>query len=247
MHSTEEVLSLLKNDTEYYSGVGKNFLSNSDIGTLLNNPKMFGVPRDDNKAFAEGRYFHQLLIEKDKAQVAHHVNVSTRTTKEYKSYLETHGLTFAMLTKEKEEMERLAQAMTSNILFYDDIYADGNQYEVPAIGELFGVPFKGKADIVCKDFLIDLKTTSDINKFKYNAKSYHYDSQAYIYGNLFGKPLVFFVVDKETDQLGVFNPTASFLESGEQKVIRAIEIYRKYFGPNPTDEINNHFIQESLF
>ena len=46
-----EVLSLLKNDTEYYSGVGKNYLSNSDIGTLLTNPRNFGVPREDNKNF----------------------------------------------------------------------------------------------------------------------------------------------------------------------------------------------------
>jgi hypothetical protein len=55
----EQILELLKDDREYYGGVGKNYLSNSDIGTLLENPKEYGKPREDNKAFAEGRYFHQ--------------------------------------------------------------------------------------------------------------------------------------------------------------------------------------------
>ena len=59
----QEVLNLLRDDNEYYKGIGKNYLSNSDIGTLLDNPKEFGKSRDDNKAFAEGRYFHQYILE----------------------------------------------------------------------------------------------------------------------------------------------------------------------------------------
>lgn len=240
------ILELLKNDAEYYGGVGKQFLSNSDIDALLNNPKAYGKDREDTKAFAEGRYFHQLLIEKKKALDIVTVDVSTRNTTKYKEAVAALEVDFLMLTKEKEDVERLALAMTSNIQFYDDIYADGNQYEVPAIGELFGQPFKGKADIVGKDFLIDLKTTSDIKKFRYNARTYNYDSQAYIYGKLFGKPLVFFVIDKETEQLGIFRPTTPFLESGEQKVMRAIEVYNKYFGPNASDNIANYYIDWEL-
>ena len=37
---TKKVINLLKSDTEYYGGIGKQFLSNSDIGTLLRNPAM---------------------------------------------------------------------------------------------------------------------------------------------------------------------------------------------------------------
>ncbi len=59
----DHILELLKDDKEYYSGIGKKFLSNSDIGTLLNNPKDFGKSREDNKSFAEGRYFHQLILQ----------------------------------------------------------------------------------------------------------------------------------------------------------------------------------------
>jgi hypothetical protein len=94
--------------------------------------------------------------------------------------------------------------------------------------------------------LIDLKTTSDINKFKWSAKSYNYDSQCYIYQELFGKPLVFLVIDKVTAQLGIFRPSYDFVKGGEAKVAKAIEVYRKYFGANPQDDIVNYFINETL-
>ena len=50
----ENIIELLKDDSNYYGGVGKNYLSNSDIGALLTNPKMFGVSREDNKNFLDG-------------------------------------------------------------------------------------------------------------------------------------------------------------------------------------------------
>lgn len=240
------IIEMLKDDSNYYGEFGRSFLSNSDIGTLLNNPADFGKKREDDKALAEGRLFHQLMLEPEKAQDVLHVDVSTRTTKAYKDFVETHNVPFALLTKEVEEIMSLRARMTANIAFFDAIYATGNQVEVPAIGEIKGQMFKGKADIVGTDYLIDLKTTSDINKFKWSAKAYHYDSQCYIYQQLFGKPLVFYVIDKETAQLGIFRPTENFIRGGELKVDRAIEVYHKYFGLNATEDIDNHYIDETL-
>ena len=151
-----------------------------------------------------------------------------------------------MLKKEQEEVERLVLFMKGNIQFYDDIYADGNEYELPAIGEIQGKMWKGKADIVCRDFIIDLKTTSDIQKFRWSAKNYNYDSQCYIYEQLFGKPLVFYVIDKVTGQLGIFRPSESFIRGGELKVAKAIEIHNRYFGSSPSDDIDNYYIEEVL-
>jgi hypothetical protein len=242
----QDIITLLSDDREYYSGIGKNYLSNSDIGTLLSNPKDFGKPREDNKSFAEGRYFHQLLIEPDKAEFLPFVDVSTRNTKEYKAYCETHNLEFAMLKKEKDEVENLVKIIRGNIQFYDDIYADGNQYEVPAVADIKGMMWKGKADIVGNEIVIDLKTTSDINKFKYSARLYNYDSQCYIYQTLFNKPLVFYVIDKLSGQLGIFRPSDEFIKSGEAKVEKAIEVFNRYFGETPTDDIANYYIDEVL-
>jgi len=241
-----DILELLKDDREYYSGVGKNYLSNSDIGILLNNPKMYGVPREDNKSFMEGRYFHQLILEPKKANDIKFVDASTRTTKIYKDFCEENNLDFCLLQKEKEDVERLVSVMNSNINFFEEIYDKNNTFETPGIKEIQGMMWKGKADIITKDTIIDLKTTSDIEKFKWNSKKYNYDSQCYIYQQIFGKPLVFFVIDKTTQILGIFKPTDEFVKGGQEKVSRAIEVFNKYFGENPTDDINNYFIEEFL-
>ena len=243
----EEIINLLRDDKEYYGGIGKQYLSNSDIGVLLSNPKDYGKYRADNKSFSDGRYFHQLILEPDKALDFKFVDTGTRLTKEYKEFIKENNLPFCMLKKEKDEIENLVRVMTGNLRFFEQIYKDGNQYEVPAIGEIQGMMWKGKADIITDECIIDLKTTSDINKFKWSAKSYNYDSQCYIYQQLFGKPLVFYAVDKLSQQLGIYTPTENFILGGEQKVTKAIEIHRKYFGGNPTDNINNHFIEEDLF
>lgn len=241
-----EIIEQLRDDNNYYGVLGKQYLSNSDVGTLLNNPQGYGKSRPDSKNLLEGRYFHQLLIEPEKAQVIPFVDVTTRTTKEYKNYCEENNLEMCMLKKEKEDIEKLVSVMKRNITFYDEIYRDGNVFETPAIMEIQGLMWKGKADILTSDSIIDLKTTADIQKFKYSAKAYNYDSQCYIYQTLFGKPLVFYVVDKATAQLGIFRPTEEFVRGGEAKVIRAVEVYQKYYGANPTDDIINHYIEDTL-
>ena len=89
----------------------------------------------------------------------HYVDVTTRTTKEYKKYCEDNNIEICMLAKEKQEIEAIVSIMKKNITFFDAIYNSSNQYEVPAVKELFGIQWKGKADIVCNDCIIDLKTT----------------------------------------------------------------------------------------
>jgi len=242
----EDIINVLRDDSQYYSGIGKTYLSNSDIYTLLNNPLDFGKTREDGKVLAEGRYFHQLILEPEKAKEVKFVDVASRNTKEYKNFCEDNNLPFVMLKKEGEEIRNSVSRMLGNIDFYEEIYKDGNVYEEPMVKEIQGMWWKGKADIVCVDKIIDLKTTSDINKFKYSAKNYNYDSQCYIYQQLFGKPLVFFVVDKGSGQLGIFRPTENFIKGGELKVAKAIEVYRKYFSPESTETVDNYYIDEEL-
>ena len=240
------MLKSLENDQEYYTGIGRQFLSNSDIGTLLNNPGAYGKSRKDGKALAEGRLFHQLLLEPEKVIDFPVCDTSTRTTKEYKSFIQEKGVEFCMLQKEVDDVIRWTEAIKQNYTFYEMIYQPDTQYEVPEVTELCGLSWKGKADIVTPDCIIDLKTTADINKFKYSARSYNYDSQCYIYQQLFGKPLIFLAVDKETCQLGMFRPSTEFVEGGAKKVERASEIFKRYFGDDATESIINHYITEIL-
>jgi hypothetical protein len=243
----QQILDLLRDDREYYGGIGKNYLSNSDIGILLENPKDFRKPREDNKAFAEGRYFHQSILEPEKIKDVKFVDLTTRTTKEYKEFCLANKLPFCLLKKEIDDVKNLVKIINGNIAFFEEIYKEGNQYEIPAIAEIQGMMWKGKADIVTNECVIDLKTTSDIQKFKWNAKKYNYDSQCYIYQILFGKPLVFYVIDKVTGILAIFKPTEEFVKGGEMKVARAVDMYQRYFSENPSDSIDNYYIDEFLY
>ena len=241
-----DAIEMLRDDTNYYGDFGKQYLSNSDIGTLLKDPSQFGVSQPDNQNFAKGRYFHQLILEPSKAENVKYVTASTRTTKAYKQYCEDNDLPYALLESEVEEIQRLVTKMLSNYTFFDDIRNDGNEYEVPAIGKICGQMWKGKADIVHPDMLIDLKTTSNIDDFKWSARRYNYDSQAYIYQSLFNKPLVFYAIEKGTGRLGIYRPTTEFLERGEDKVERAVEVYKKFFAENAKENINDYYIEQEL-
>ena len=243
----EDVIKMLQDDEHYYGTFGKQYLSNSDISALLNNPKMFRVPESgDNLAYAKGRYFHQLILEPEKAEQTQFVDVSTRTTKAYKQYIDDNGIDFCLLEKEGEEIRQLVTGMLNNFDFHDNIRATGVQYEVPSIKEIEGVMWKGKADIIHPEMIIDLKTTGNINDFKWSARKYNYDSQCYIYQQLFGKPLVFYVVDKSTGMLGMFKPTEEFVQRGHEKVKRAVEVYHTFFGEAPTKDVRSYYIDESL-
>ena len=248
------VIEQLRDDQEYYGGVGKQYLSNSDIGTLLKNPEDFGVSRPDNKNFAEGRYFHQLILEPEKAKETHIVDFASRNTKGYKEACLDMNLEVLLLKKEADHIENLASRMTGNLDFFELIYEKGNNFEVPNIMTYSSViddhhsvtQWKGKADIVGKDYVIDLKTTSNIDDFKWNARKYNYDSQAFIYRKLFGKPMMFLVIEKQTGRMGMFTGNEDFYQRGEDKMHRAIEVYHKFFSEEKVLDINNYYVRDEI-
>lgn len=237
------MLDKLRNDEDYYGEYGNQFLSNSAVGVLLSNPKMFGVKQEPTVQMLQGSYFHTALLEPDKLDNFKIVEASTRNTNIYK---DASNGKLLLLKNEVDNLEEMVKVIKSNFFFYDSIYREGNLYEEPAIMELFGHKFKGKADIVTDEIVIDIKTTSSIRDFRWSAKKYNYDSQAYLYQQFFDKPLVFYVIDKSTHELGVFETTEDFVLSGRDKVIQAIEIYDKFYGKNKTEDINNYYIKETL-
>ena len=252
----KNVIELLRDDKQYYGGVGNQYLSNSDIGTLLKNPEMFGVSRPDNKNFAEGRYFHQLILEPEKAKDVVWVDSASRNTKAYKEFIEELGIEVALLRTEKETIEALVDKMRSNLDFFELIHAKGNIFEMPNIMTYSSVgddlenhsltQWKGKADIVHKDYVIDLKTTSNLDDFKWNARKYNYDSQAFIYQKLFGKPMMFLVIEKKTGRMGMFTGNQDFYQRGQDKMHRAIEVYHKFFSDESTIDIQNYYVKEEI-
>ena len=241
-----EILKHLEDDSKYYGEFGKQFLSNSDIGKLLKNPTQFRVNQEMTKPMLEGRYFHTKILEPQKIGDFIEVDVTSRNTVKYKEAIKEGEM--LLLTKEREHLDFLCTKMTSNMEMFDYIYDDGNQFEIPEIQKIMSLDWKGKADIVNhnKGLLVDIKTSGDIDKFMYSAKTYNYDSQAYIYQRLFDKPLIFLVIDKRTARLGIFECSDSFLRGGQEKVEQAVEVYQKYFSNEATEDIHSYIHKQVL-
>mgnify|MGYP003654657678 CR=1 FL=1 len=248
MPSNQEVIDLLRIDKEYYTGIGRNYFSNSDIGVLLNNPRMYGVPQEEILPFLMGRLFHTAILEPDKARmmIAKAVDVGSRNTKAYREAVSQGDGSMLLLTKEIKAVETMVKSMLGNMDFFDLIRGDNVIYEQPAIGVIMGQEFKGKADIITDDYVIDLKTTGSIEKFKWSAKTYGYDSQAFIYQKLFGKPMKFLVVDKTTFELGMYDPSSEFLTRGQDRVEEGLRVHAQFFGDNPTHNIDEYYRYDNL-
>jgi|TARA_R110001606_G_scaffold337728_2_gene485830 hypothetical protein len=233
---TKKIIDRLRNDEDYYGEFGQQFLSNSNIGTLLKNPARLRDKQANIPAFLVGGYFHTAILEPEKLNSFKIVEATTRNTKKYKELSEGE---MCLLQHEVDQVELMQEAVMANDVCRDLIAPVlGNYiYEEPAVIELFGNMWKGKADIVNHDekLVIDLKTTSDIEKFRWSASKYNYDSQAYIYSKLFGYEMVFIVIDKNTKQIGVFDCSPDFYKRGEDKVRRASEAYDLYYGDEEFD------------
>ena len=248
----KKVLQRLNNDEDYYGEFGRQFLSNSDIYYLLNNPLMFQQEKEKSPAFLVGGYFHTCILEPDKLEKFKVIKSTTRNTKAYK---EMSGGELCLLQKEVDDILLMRDKVMSNDICRDLILGsdaferhEGTvEYEKPMIHEIEGAMWKGKADIINHDekLVIDLKTTGDINKFKNSAYRFNYDSQAFIYSQLFGYEFLFIVIDKNSHQIGMFDCSPKFYESGKDKVSRAVEAYDLFFKTKDFDP-KQYFISKTL-
>lgn len=240
----QEILERLKNDEDYYGEFGQQFLSNSNISTLLTNPLALKEPMDKSPALLVGGYFHTAILEPEKLFNFKVINTTTRNTNLYK---EMSGGEMCLLQHEADKTEALVDKIMSNEICRSLIRNGNVEYEVPGITELFGNMWKGKADILNHDekLIIDLKTTSNIQEFKWSAKKYNYNSQAYIYSKMFGYEMVFLVIDKNSQQIGIFDCSPEFYNKGEDKVKQASETYDMFY-KDPNFIIENYFINETL-
>ena len=83
----EEILQKLKIDEHYYGTFGNQYLSNSNISTLMNNPLQLGAPSKQNPNFLVGGYFHTAILEPEKL-VLRSLKLLVEIPRVIKKYLE---------------------------------------------------------------------------------------------------------------------------------------------------------------
>ena len=164
------IINKLREDEHYYGKFGQQYLSNSDIKTLLKNPLDLHKPTKSNPNFLVGGYFHTAILEPNKIKKFKIIESSSRNTKVYK---EMSGGELCLLQHEVDMIEALVDKIMNNNVCRDLISPSiaHVDYEEPAIAEINGQMWKGKADILNHEeqLIIDLKTTSDLDKFRIDA------------------------------------------------------------------------------
>ena len=227
----EEILTQAYDDTFYYGHLGKYALSSSSLKTILKSPKTYRNiikygSGEDTPALRAGKLLHWMVLEPHKIDKLHFVDVSSKNTKVYKEALSKHGEVY--LEKEKQDAERLTDALLRNEEAIKLI--NKSEFEVPALEMLDGFPVRGKADILKEGHIIDLKSSQDLNGFRYSADKFGYDLQAYIYKRLFkASKVTFLVIDKGSCDIGIFEASDEFIARGEDKFKQATDLYKYFF------------------
>ncbi len=232
---SQELLEKMLDDDFYYGYLGTNSLSSSACKKLLDSPRAYSdslitKSGNDNPNFRIGHLFHWELLEPEKYNQLHFVDAKRKDSKVFKEALAEHGSDKIYTISERDIAKRMSDSFLNNPKTAH--YLRDTRFEVPAIGEIEGIPFRAKADVLGVGFIVDLKSTGDLNKFKWSARNFSYDVQTYIYCELFGisyKDFTFAVADKSTGLLGIFECSREFYESGKFKTHQAIDIYNDFF------------------
>ena len=242
----KEIYDKLREDEHYYGDFGKQFLSNSDISTLLKNPKDLHKPTPKSPALLVGGYFHTAILEPDKLNRFKIAEATTRNTKAYKEISQGE---ICLLQHEVDKIQLMTEAIQNNDVCRDLIKPILGEvdYEEPRVQKIHGQMWKGKADVINHEekLVIDLKTTGDIDRFQWSANKFNYDSQAFIYSTLFGYEMLFIVIDKETHQIGLFDCSPDFYARGEDKVRKACDAYELFYQTDNFDH-KQHLLTKTL-
>ena len=240
----KEIIEALKSDENYYGKFGQKFLSNSNISVLLSNPLELHSEQEYNINFLIGGYFHTAVLEPEKLVNYKIIDAATRNNKRYKEESENK---MCLLKKEADRVMLMKEALDKNKYCSSLIKGFDVVYEMPGVKNIGGNMWKGKADIInhSEGLVIDLKTTSNLDSFQYNSHKYNYDSQAYIYKEIFDYDMLFMVIDKNTHQIGLFDCSEPFYLKGSAKVQKANDVYNLFYKTEGFDP-EQFFISKTL-
>jgi hypothetical protein len=242
----QELIDNMYNDEFYYGYLGKQALSSSSLKMLIQSPKTYKYVtkygQSETQPLRDGKLFHTMILEPHKIDELTIVDVATKAGKAYKEAKE-QGLE-VYTTSEIKSAERLADAILRN----DEAvhYMSKAQFEIPQIAMIDGIPFRAKADILKDNQIVDLKTTTGLNEFRYSADKYSYDLQAYLYREMFGvDEFVFVCIDKGSLDIGIFECSDEFYEKGKRKLEQGIANYKYFFGEEEID-LNQYVLRGIL-
>lgn len=236
----KEVILALDEDKLYYGAFGQNWLSNSHLTKLFDDPLLSKGDEiwGNGQYLVIGNFVHKAILEPHKTKDFPYSTATNRNQKSYKADLEASEFEHWMfLEKDYHHWLDFADRILLNPEVKTILHDTDNEYEVPNIAMFNGVPIKGKCDIINhkKKLIIDLKTTSNLPEFDSKVDEWNYNVQAYLYAKaLFPDYNFRFVaVDKKTYQTGVFDVSVVQFYHGEKKLYKAINLWKQHHTTGP--------------
>ena len=190
-------------DSFYYGDEGKLALSASTLKKYLKGD----CPKEDNPnahALVFGRAFHEAVLEPEK-------------------YLRTCK-SDVLSADDKLHIEVLKDSLEHSFEFH--VMDEINAVEVPYVGFHNDVALKCKVDAECDKYMVDIKTTSNIDITQFTSKHFGYHISAYQYWMLTGKLMYFLYVEKQTGRVKLVIPDKKFYEDGRRDWIWAMRNYK---------------------
>ena len=246
-YNKKDLLKKMVDDSFYYGELNQLALSSSSLKLLLSSPKTYkyvtkyGNP--ETQPLRDGRLVHLSILEPRKFEALNFVDVSSKNSKKYREAKLEFGEVYTR--SEKENAEKIADAFLKNEHALKTI--TNCAFEIPSIGIVQGYPFRGKADVLTNNGIVDLKTSTDIKGFPYAAKKYSYDVQCYLYCKLFDvshEQFKFVVIDKGSLDIAIWKCSKEFYEEGKRKTKEAIDIFERFFIEG--QDIDNYIIEGIL-
>lgn len=248
--SNKQIIKSLRDDKKYYGEYGKKWLSNSDVYKLLYDEHQYGCSTKQTDKMLRGSYFHTLCLQPENKKDYQIWDQTETRGKAYKEFIEELGLDIVLTRKEADQVEEQAEwfmdknnpKTNSNMIggksIYEFISDKKAQREEPGIEKIFDVDFKGKADLISNDIILDFKTTDNVKRFPQAVKfDSSYDTQAFIYQSIFKLPLVFLVIGNiqktmkdgtKYYEMGVHASTDEVILRGKQKTQEAVTRYLQW-------------------
>ena len=227
----------------------KEHLSSSNLKMLLKDPEKFyqekvlgnreEVSSNTQNAFSEGSYAHSLILEPDLVDKEFTIFSGMRKQgnewESFKSDASNFGKT--ILSKAQQLKVNMWVKSFKALPTAVNLIKNG-QAELSLFGELQGVPVKVRADYINIEdgYIADIKTTSgpsDVDNFRLTVESFEYDLSAALYCSMFelhyGRPFSFYfiVLGKRDLNCEVFKLSNANMTMGKQKIIKALNIYKK--------------------
>ena len=230
MWKSEDLLARMQDDSFYYGYLSKVAFSSSSLKTLYSKPKEYekSLTKDLSNvpAIRFGRLFHTAVLEPHKLKEDYlFLDVKSRKTQTYDLALSENPSKFVMLQSELDEVNYMKEYIDFDVRA-SELLSNGKS-EVAGIGMIYEQPFRAKADYLKSDMIVDLKTTSNMDEWIYDAKhKWHYDLQAFIYTFIFKVDRMMFVIlDKKSGRVELFEFNSEELYNAGLKLQIAINNY----------------------